>query len=164
MITGKEDMMQSLIEAYLMEKGTMDFYLQASGKAISPEAKKMFKELSAWEESHMEFIQYLYQSIQGDRDVISFENFKKKAPAPITEGGIPVKELEKRIEKYDFIDDMGALILALELEGKAYTLYSKMSKSASDSNANVVFKEMMEQENRHIEYLKKLRQKISEVA
>lgn len=164
MLTGKEDLMQSLIEAYLMEKGTMDFYLQASAKAISPEAKKMFKELSVWEESHMEFIQFLYQSVQGDRDVTSFQNFKKKTPAPITEGGIPVKDLEARIEKYDFIDDMGALILALELEGKAYTLYSKMSKVASDSNAKVVFKEMMEQENKHIEYLKKLRQKISETA
>lgn len=164
MLTGKEDMMQSLIEAYLMEKGTMDFYSQASAKAISPEAKKMFKELSVWEESHMEFIQFLYQSIQGDRDLVSFENFKKKTPAPITEGGIPVKDLEARLEKYDFIDDLGSLILALELEGKAYALYSKMSKSASDSNAKVVFKEMMEQENKHIEYLKKLRQKISEVA
>lgn len=164
MITGKEDLMQSLIEAYLMEKGTMDFYLQASGKAISPEAKKIFKELSDWEETHMKFIQFLYQSIQEDRDLVSFENFKKKTPAPITEGGIPVKDLEARLEKYDFIDDMGALILALELEGKAYTLYSKMSKAASDSNAKVVFKEMMEQENKHIEYLKKLRQKISEVA
>lgn len=164
MVTGKEDLVQSLIEAYLMEKGTMDFYADAAAKARDPEAMKMFKELSGWEHRHMDFIGYLYQSIQEDKDMMGFEKFTAKTDAPVTEAGIPVKDLERELEKHEFIDDMGALILALEIEGKAYALYSKLSRNAVDTNAKVVFKEMMEQETRHVDYLKKLRIKLGETS
>ncbi len=162
MLTGKEDLISALIEAYLMEKGTMDFYSQAAAKAMNPEARQMFKELSAWEEKHANFIAFLYQAIQEDRDIIGFERFKQRTDAPVTEAGIPIKNLEARLEKYNFIDDMGALILALEIEGKAYNLYNKLSKSAVDTNAKVVFQEMMEQETKHIDYLKKIRIRLTE--
>jgi rubrerythrin len=81
--------------------------------------------------------------------------------APIAESGIPVKELESKIEKYAFDDDEGAMRIAMETEGKAYNLYRKLSEEASDSNAKVVFKEMMEQELKHIAYLKKMGTKIA---
>lgn len=161
MMTGKEDLLRALIEAYLMEKGTHMFYSGAAAKAAEPGAKKMFAELSDWEERHMDFIQYLYQAIQGDLDIRGFEDFKEKADAPVTESGIPVKDLEAKLEEYDFMDDDGAMKLALEIEGKAYNLYRKLSEEASDSNAVVVFKEMMEQEVKHIEYLKKMRAKFA---
>ncbi len=164
MVTGKEDLLRSLIEAFLMEKGTHEFYSTAAQKALSTEAKAAFKELTDWEEKHMEYIQFLYLSIQDDRDVEHFEEFKKMAEAPVTEGGIPVKELEARIEKSAFLDDMGALILALEIEGKAYNLYRSLSEKAVDGNARVVFKEMMGMELSHIDYLKKLRKELAETA
>lgn len=164
MITGKEDLLQSLIEAFLMEKGTNEFYTLASRKAVDPEAKRAFGELSAWEEKHMDFIQFLYLSIQDDRDIKKFEEFKAGAAAPVTEGGIPVKDLETRLEKHDFIDDTGAVMLALEIEGRAFSLYRKMSERASDTNAIVVFREMMEQELGHIDYLKQMRKKLAETS
>jgi rubrerythrin len=49
---------------------------------------------------------------------------------------------------------MEAITLALEIEGKAYSLYWQLSKTASDSNARVVFKSMMEQEIQHISYIR----------
>ena len=161
MMTGKEDLLRALIEAYLMEKGTYIFYSDTAAKAAKPEVKKIFADLSVWEGKHMDFIQYLYQAIEGDRDIKGFEDFRERADAPITEAGIPVKELEARLEKYDFIDDKGALQFALEMEGKAYNLYRKLSEETSDSNARVVFEEMMEQERKHIDYLKNLRQKFA---
>ncbi len=164
MITGKEDLLQSLMEAFLMEKGTHEFYSGAATKAISTEARSAFVELSAWEETHMEFIQFLYLSIQGDRDIEGFEAFKKRAAAPVAEGGIPLEDLEKRIEQYEFIDDLGALILALEIEGKAYNLYRRMSEKASDGNAKAVFQEMMTQEMKHIDYLKEMRNRLAETS
>ncbi len=164
MITGKEDMLQALIEAYIMEKGTNNFYIQAAVKARNEEAKKTFGELSAWEGRHMEYIQFLYQSIQGDRDMSSFEEFKKRIPAPLVEGAIPVKGLEEKLEDYTFVDDLGALILALEIEGKAYSLYRKLSESAEDSNAGIIFKDMMEQEQMHIDYLRDMRLKLAETS
>lgn len=155
-MTGKEDLLRALIEVYLMEKGTRTFYTGAADKAANSDAKKMFAELSDWEEQHMDFIQYLYQSIEGDLDIKGFETFKERADAPVTESGIPVKELEVKLEEQGFVDDEGAMKLALEIEGKAYNLYRKLAEETSDNNARVVFKEMMEQEVKHIDYLKKM--------
>ncbi|MBI5099161.1 MAG: ferritin family protein [Nitrospirae bacterium] len=163
MITGKENLLQALIEAFLMEKGTKEFYADASGKSSNSDAKKIFRELADWEKKHMEFIQFLYQSINGGQEVKSFEEFINRTEAPLTEAGIPVKDLEAKIEKYTIKDETGALTLAMEIEGKAYNFYHKLSQDAEDTNAKVVFKEMMDQEVKHVEYLKKLRLKLVKV-
>jgi rubrerythrin len=164
MVTGKEDLLMSLIEAFLMEKGTHEFYDKTATKSISPEARDTFRQLSSWEEKHMEYIEFLYLSLQDDRDLERFQDFKNKAEAPVTEGGIPVKDLERRVEESVFLDDMGALIMALEIEGKAYNLYRNLSEKAADTNARVVFKEMMDMELEHISYLKELRKKLAETS
>ena len=161
MITGKEDMLQSLIEAYLMEKGTKEFYNEASGKVDNPEAKKIFEELSDWEDEHMSFIQYLHQSINGDLEFGSFEDFQNSSDAPLTETGIPVKELDKKLEKYRYTDEKGAITLAMKIEARAFTMYRDLSRSAEDNNAKAVFEEMMHQETKHMDYLKSLKAKLA---
>ncbi|MEK6528009.1 MAG: ferritin family protein [Nitrospirota bacterium] len=158
MITGKEDIVQALIEAFLMEKGTREFYSRAAGKAVNLQARKIFAELSEWENRHMDFIQFLYQSLQGNREVKSFEEFSSKTQAPLTEAGIPVKDLEAKAEKYNFKNETEALALAMEIEVKAYELYRRLSQNTADTSVKVVFEEMAEQETRHINYLKKMRQ------
>jgi rubrerythrin len=160
MITGKEDLLQALIEAFLMEKGTKEFYNDASLKSKSSEAKKVFTELADWEHKHMEFIQFLYQSINEEQGLKSFEEFSKRTDAPFTEAGIPVNDLEEKIEKLTIRDESGALTLAMEIEGKAYNLYRTLSQDAIDTNAKVIFGEMMEQEVKHVERLKNLRVKL----
>jgi len=157
MITGKEDLLGSLIEAYLMEKGTKEFYQEAADKAEHEEAKKIFEKLTEWEDEHMRFIQYLYQSINGDLEFSSFEEFQERSDAPMTEAGIPKEELEKKLEKYKYSDEMGAITLAMKIEARAHTLYLQLSGSAEDSNARAVFEEMMRQETKHVDYLKGLR-------
>jgi rubrerythrin len=160
MITGKENLLQALIEAFLMEKGTKEFYNDAFLKSNSSDAKKMFMELADWENKHMEFIQFLYHSINEEQALKSFEEFSKRTDAPFTEAGIPVKDLEKRIEKFTIKDESGALTLAMEIEGKAYNLYRTLSQDSIDTNAKVVFREMMEQEMKYVEHLKNLRLKL----
>jgi rubrerythrin len=157
LLTGKEDLLQSLIEAYLMEKATREFYSKASEKMINLSAKKIFHELSLWEGKHMDFIQFLYQSVQDDRDIIGFEDFKNKVSAPITEAGISVKDLEARMEEYDFTDESMALTVANDIEKKAYELYKGLSEKAVDTNARVVFRGMMNEEKKHMDYLKKIK-------
>ena len=164
MAAGKEDLLQALVDAYLMEKGTREFYAQAARKSIAPAARRAFGELSAWEKKHMEFIQYLYQAIMEDRDVKGFEDFKKISSSPFAEGGIPVKDLEAKLETVSIANDLEAITMALGIEGKAYSLYWQLSKTASDSNTRVVFKSMMAQEITHISCLKDMMTRISETA
>jgi rubrerythrin len=164
MISGKEDLLMALGEAFLMEKGTKIFYKEAAAKSVNPEARNAFEHLSEWEGRHMDFIVYLYRAVHGDLDIMTYEEFGDRAEASITEAGIPVGDLESKMEKYSVTDEMGALTLAMEIEGKAYNMYRKLSQNASDTNARVVFKEMMEQEVRHIDRLRELRVKLADVS
>lgn len=164
MITGREDLLQALVEAFLMEKGSKEFYTEAALKTPGEEAKSAFKRLQDWERRHMDYIQFLYQSILGEWETMSFEEFKKKTPAPLVEGGIPTESLVEKIEEATFIDDAGALALALGIEGKAYNLYRGLSESAADSSVKVFMKEMMEEELRHIDYLKEMRKGLAETS
>jgi rubrerythrin len=162
MITGKEDLLQSLIEVFIMEKGTKLFYSEAAGKATTPNVRKTFDELSHWEETHMDYIQYLYQSVNGDQEIMSFNEFRNRVGATITEGGIPVKALDSKMGKYIVENEKGALTLAMEIEGKAFNLYRKLSLHSEDANAKVLFEEMMDQEVKHINYLKELKIKLAD--
>ena len=78
MITGKEDLLGAIIEAFTMEKGTKEFYDFAFLKAKDISAKEMFKILYKWEDSHMHYLGSLYQSIMEDRDILGYEEFDKK--------------------------------------------------------------------------------------
>ena len=162
MVTGKEDLLQSLIEAFAMEKGTKIFYSEAADKMANAGVRKTFQELAKMEKKHMDFIQYLYQSINGDLELTGFEEFKNSIDAPVTEAGIPVKDLEEKLEKHIYDDEKGALTLALKIEGRASNIYYDLSRNASDANARIVFKVMVEQEAGHIEYLKKARAEMAE--
>jgi hypothetical protein len=111
----------------------------------------------------MDYILTLYKGIVEDWGVLTFEEFKSKAETGSTEAGIPLKDLEGKIANYCITDEMGALTLALEIEGKAYNMYRKLSQTASDTNSQIVFREMMEQEMKHVEHLKELRVKLADV-
>lgn len=162
MLTGKENLLQSLIEAFLLEKGTMELYSEAYEKASSKDVKRAFSELSDWEAKHMDYIQFLYQSIQGDKEIKSFEDFKNRTEATDSESGIPVEILEEQLKRHPITGEMDALTLAMEIEGKAYNLYNRLSKNAEDPNARIVFSVMKDQEIKHINYLKKLRVKLAD--
>jgi rubrerythrin len=157
MPTGKEDLLQALVEAFIMEKGTKEFYLQAVRKSSSDEAKRAFEELANWEQQHMAYIQSLYQSILDDRELEEFAAFSRKVAAPITESGIPVKDLEKRIETFQIKDQRDAISLAINIEAKAHDLYRDLAQRAGDAGTKVIFEEMMSQETKHMDHLTKLR-------
>lgn len=161
MITGKEDLLRALIEAYLMEKGTNEFYKTASVNAGDGGAQKTYRELADWEENHMKYIEFLYHALESGQDMPGFESFSQRTPAPMTEAGIPVGELEEQLLEYPAGDEKKAIELALHLEGRAYNLYRKLAERAEDPNARVLFKEMMTQEQKHIDYLKNLERTIA---
>jgi rubrerythrin len=163
MMSGKEDMLSVLSEAFLMEKGSKIFYAEAAEKSVNADARNTFQYLSEWEDEHMDYVLSLYKAIVEDWSMVTFEEFKRTANTNVTEAGISLKEMESKIERYSFTDEMGALTLAMEIEGKAYTMYRRLSEEAADADAKVVFREMMDQEMKHIEHLKGLRARLADV-
>jgi rubrerythrin len=161
MPTGKEDLLQALVEAFIMEKGTREFYRLAVARSSSADAQRTFQDLALWEEKHMAYIQSLYQSITEDRELEEFEAFSKKVASPVTESGIPVKDLEKRIERYEVKDQHDALTLALSIEAKAHKLYKDLASRSTDNEAKVIFEDMVAQETKHMEQLNALRKALA---
>jgi len=160
MLTGKEDLLQALVEAYIMEKGTKEFYALAASKS-GVAAKKSFEELAAWENRHMIYLQSLYQSALDDRELLEFEEFGRKVPAPVTEGGMPIKDLEKKIEKFSVQNEKDALSLAITIEAKAYNFYKGLAAKAPDAQTKVIFEEMMAQETKHMEEINAMKKRLS---
>jgi len=159
-ISGKEDLITALTEAFAMEKGTREFYAWAEEKADNADVKKTFGELAAWEGRHMEFLQYLYQSVMEDRDIEGFAMFEQRTDASVAEGGIPLDELQAKMEQQTFMDDRGAIQLALQVEGRAYNLYHGIAQTTEDVNARTVFEEMVAQEKKHVALLKEMEEKL----
>ena len=164
MINAEEGLMQALMDVYMMEKGIHKFYDEVSQKAQNREAKEAFGRLAEWEEGHERYVQYLYQGLMEDWDIVSFEEFSKRAKPEIAEGGMPLKDLEGRIDEFTYLDDAAAIAFALTVEAKEYALYNKLALQSKDTNMKVLFESLMEWEQRHIEYLKKLKQKIAKPA
>jgi rubrerythrin len=160
-INAKEGLIQALMDVYMMEKGIHLFYNEVAAKTQNQEAKKAFAELADWESGHARYAQYLYQGLMEDWDIVSFEEFSKRAKPEIAEGGMPLKDLEGKIEEFTYLDDVGAIAFALKVEAKEYALYKKLASETTDTNMNILFENLAEWEQRHMEYLKNLRQKIA---
>jgi len=157
MISGKEDLTGSIIEALVMEKGTREFYAYASEHAKDQSAKDMFSRLRDWEDSHMKYLETLYKALMDERDLESYEQFSAHVPATHIETGLSLKEAEGMFGVKEFSSDMDAVDFALEIEGKAFNLYRGLSEKAEDRNAQVVFAEMKAQEQKHVDYLNEMK-------
>ena len=160
MPTGKEDLLQALVEAYIMEKGTREFYTQAAAKSGAG-AKKGFESLAEWEHRHMQYLQSLYQSLLDDRELLEFEAFSRKVPSPTAESGMPVKDLEKKLETYVIQSEKDALSIAVTIEAKAYNLYKGLAARAQDETAKVIFEEMMAQETKHMDEIAAMKKRLA---
>ena len=156
MLTGKEDLLQAIIEVYLMEKGINQFYAELSVKAKSTETKKMFTTLANWEAEHVRYIQNFYQTLMDERETTSFEEFAKRARPDVAEGGTPLTELGKRIGEFKFLDDIGAINFALKVEADEYNLYRRLASKTDDTNVKALCEDFMGWEQKHIEHLKEL--------
>jgi rubrerythrin len=160
MMTGKEELLQALVEAYIMEKGTREFYAQAAAKSGAA-AKKGFESLAEWENRHMIYVQSLYQSILDDRELMEFKEFSSTVPAPVAEGGMPVKDLDKKIEKFTVQNEKDALSLAATIEAKAYNMYKDLARKAKDAETKVIFEDMMDQETKHMNEISAMKKRLS---
>jgi rubrerythrin len=155
-ITGKTGLLEAMIEAYQMEKGLYDFYRRSASRAEDRAVQEAFDKLSAWENEHMRYIQFLYQAIRDERETSTFQEFQKSTPADEIEGGIPVREAKATWAKRDFKTDRDALNLALDIETQARDFYQKLVDSVDDTNLRVFLGDMVRQEERHIGVIQRL--------
>ncbi len=152
LITEAADVRDILVLAIKLEKGSRDFYMEAEEKAESSQAEETFQMLANAEDRHMDS---LYQRAVGliGKDVLpSLEKLKTELKVEHMEGGIEISPaLAKVGEK--FIDEMGALEIALEKEYMAYDFYKRTSALVEDPDTKSLLHELALEERNHANIL-----------
>jgi rubrerythrin len=148
-----EALLKSFIEAFQVKRGTKEFYLSASEKIRDKDLKKLFLLLSEDEQKHMNFIQYLYQSIQSENPIKAFQEFSE-AGSFEDAGRIPEELLSTAPEHFEVSSDADALSKAVKIEAMVFNTYQKLSQNVSDNNTKVIFSDIADQGRIHIEQLK----------
>lgn len=149
MLKGNETLLDALLFAFGLEKGSHDFYLKAAGKVDDPRSKEIFLAMAEIEQGHMANIRLLYCGMDNEACPISIDEFCESAGGPYLEGG---KLLEAALRELDvaFLDRADALKVAIRQEGEAYAFYNKASKRMEDSYTRVLFSNLAEEEQKHL--------------
>lgn len=155
MLRGNETLLDALLFAFGLEKGSHDFYNKAAEKIDDPRSKEVFRAMAEIEKGHMANIRLLYCGMDNEACPISIEEFSESAGGPYLEGG---KLLETALRELDvaFLDRADALKIAIRQEGEAYAFYSKAAKRMEDSYTRVLFANLAEEEQKHLNELSRM--------
>jgi len=129
-----------LIEALNSEKKAKDFYLEASNKAQSNAGKKLFKELSEFEQNHYNKIKKIIE--------LKNEGCKIENMGPPQKISMIKPEIEGEIEPNK--DEITTVInLAIEAEKDAKERYIKIALLIEDEEGKDIFQNLAREEQNH---------------
>ncbi len=154
MLRGNESLLDSMLFAFGLEKGSQTFYLKAAEKVDDPKVKEFFSAMAELERGHMANVRLLYCGMENEACPITLEEFVESVPGPYVEGG---KVLENALRDLDvaFLDETDAVKIAIKQEGEAYGFYIKAAKRMEDAHAKVLFENLAVEEKKHLEELTK---------
>jgi len=154
MLKGSESLVDSILFAFGLEKGSRTFYLKAAERMEDPRSKEFFKSMADLELGHMANVRLLYCGMENEACPVSLEEFAESVQGQYMEGG---RLLEHALRDLDvaFLDVAEALKIAIKQEGEAYSFYSKAAKRMENSHARVLFKNLAEEEQKHLDTLTK---------
>ena len=138
--------------AWLLEDGSQKFYAEVARGFKDPEARKLFQELGAAEESHKSTLLKRYLESSGQTEDPKFPEsvIPVKPGEDYMEGGVRVREAVQWAKKSQ---ERETLELSLSLEVNAQDLYLKMERAVEDPRAQWVFRALSEEEKRHLDRL-----------
>lgn len=160
MLTGKEDAIRAITKALGLEKGTKVFYEFAASKAKEGPVKETFLALRDMEMRHMQYFDFLYLAITEERDLLGYKEFSRNVTATHVESGRSIADAVKLFDEREIKSGTDAIKIALSIEGRSHAMYKDLAEKSEDPEVKVLFEEMMEQEKRHIEYLRNIENKV----
>jgi rubrerythrin len=155
MLKKDSSLLDSLLFAFGLEKGSNTFYTKAAEKMDDQKSKELFYAMADIERGHMANIRLLYCGMENEACPATLEDFIQSAEGEYIEGG---KLLENALKELDvaFLDEADAIKIAIKQEGEAYAFYTKAAKRMEDSNARVLFDNLAGEEKKHLDTLTKL--------
>jgi len=159
LIAEAADVRDILMLAIKLEKGSRDFYLAASDKVDSPQAKETFQTLAKAEDDHMLRLYEHTIGLLGKEALPSLDRLEQELKTEHMEGGIEVSSALARLDDR-FTDEMEALEIAVEKEYMSYDFYKRISALVGNAEAKALLYELALEERKHAA---KLLERLAEV-
>ena len=157
-MTAKKELLAALIEAADFEKGMKEFYAFAISLSGNHTAREIFGALRDMEDRHLRYLDFLSAAVMEGRDPIGYKEYTSTVTATHIERGSSAGTAQKLFDAKGLRSIGDALKQAYAIEAKAAALYQGLAERAADPKAVSLFKEMVVQEQKHVEYLKNLEQ------
>lgn len=156
LISGKETPAEMLTIIFGMEEAMRVFYERLSREVKTPDAARLFGELSELEIDHKQTVYNLYRARGGE--VATIEGLEERASRKVMEGGLNPDEILEAIEpKASTVEDI--LSYAMMLETQALDLFLRFSQHSADDSTSKVLLELADQEKGHLKMLGDLMEK-----
>jgi len=150
LFTGTESPEETLIVAYSMEKGLMEFYLSMVPKVVNDDARQVFEKLATIEVKHQERLLAEYRRISGNAE--SRKDFERQLVAPAMEGGLTTDEY---ISLYQ--PDVNVVVevvsLAMAIEAQALDLYQRAADRSETNASKSLLLDIANEERAHLKQL-----------
>jgi rubrerythrin len=124
-----------------METDAVEFYAQAAEKTSHPIGKKMFLSIVEDEKRHVRMIDALIKGLGLTEDNIDPMEQIKSVFAENKDA------MQERIAATN--DDLEALKIAMEMEGKGRDFYRKAADEATDDISKALFERLFKEEEKH---------------
>jgi len=153
LFTGDESPEVTLVVAYSLEEGLLDFYLSMMPRVKNAEVKKVFEKLSEIEIKHQDRIFKEYVRISGAS--ASREAFEKNIVVDAVEGGLTTQEYLD-LYKPDWESAADIIGLAMSIEAQALDLYLRAADRSSNPESKKMLIQIADEERGHLARLGKL--------
>jgi len=138
---------EALKKAIEFERGGIEYYKAAAGKAKNPGTETLFKFLVKEEEKHERFLESLRQKLKAE----------DRWPAGVTidldvDFKLLFQEESKKIDRNVKVSttEVEALTFALEMENRGRAMYLDLSEKASNPEEKALYKQLADWEEGHV--------------
>lgn len=152
----KEEKLEVLKEAMLIEKRGMFFYASVARLCEDEGARSVFEFMAREEEDHLRFLQEHYTSLQGKgyfNSVSDMDNFPHQGLAEVLNGSI-------RVNITAASDESAALYAAMLFEERGIAFYSEQAAKAVEPEEKQFYQWLAEWEKEHLDVLKQFNQEL----
>jgi len=152
LVTEAAAVVDIVVLAIKLEKGSRDFYLAAMESASLPRAKDMYRMLADAEDEHVRRLYGRAISLLGEGALPPVEQFVRELRVERMEGGVEISPAVVGVKK-EVSDEMEVLELASEKEYVSYDFYRRASALVEKEDARRLLHELAWEERKHADVL-----------
>jgi rubrerythrin len=149
-----ERALEKLIVAFNTEVVGYRYYKAASEIVDDEKGKDMFRHLAGDELDHIKMLSGITEALKKDGKWLTYGEALGIGEKSIEEASLPIFPDDKLEDLKKSPDELNAIKMAIEVEGKAIEYYSKMLNDAEDAEEKTVLIKLVDMERAHLKLLR----------